>query len=73
MDLAGNCSTDFLTTADNTEFPHHEIKLMPDGKTLHFDSTGPKSSVFMDLEGNILKVFRREDTSYRAFYFPDLP
>lgn len=47
MDLAGNCSTDFLTTADNTEFPHHEIKLMPDGKTLHFDST--RAFYFPDL------------------------
>ena len=31
MDLEGNRSVDFLTAPENIDFPHHEIKRMPDG------------------------------------------
>ena len=76
VDTETMSATRLLNVANKPEYSVYtggNVELLPDGKTLHFDSTGPKSSVFMDLEGNILKVFRREDTSYRAFYFPDLP
>lgn len=64
-----------LNVANKPEYSVYtggNVELLPDGKTLHFDSTGPKVSVFTDLDGNVLKVFHREDNSYRAFYFEKL-
>ena len=64
-----------LNVANKPEFSVYtggNVELLPDGKTLHFDSTGPKTSVFTDLDGNTLKVIRRKDNSYRAFYFDNL-
>lgn len=64
-----------LNVANKPEYSVYtggNVEILPDGETLHFDSTGPKVSVFTDLEGNVLKVFHREDNSYRAFYFDRL-
>lgn len=45
------------------------VEILPDGKTVFFDFTQVRSAVFTDMKGNLLKVFTRKDTSYRAFYF----
>ena len=48
------------------------VEILPDGKTLLFNSTQAKSTIFTDMEGNALKVITRKNTSYRAFYFETL-
>lgn len=48
------------------------VEILPDGKTLLFNSTQAKSTILTDMEGNLLKSFTRKNTSYRAFYFETL-
>ena len=48
------------------------FQILPDGKTYMFDTTQGKGCVFVDGDGSILRVLKRKDTSYRAFYFDHL-
>ena len=64
MDLEGNRSVDFLTAPDNIDFPHHEIKRMPDGNIAVlcgtprvFDLTSIGGDANTTVYGDGIKIF----------------
>ena len=55
--------------AEYTSTTGGNAQVLSDGKTVMFDSGQGKCCAFVDMEGNILRIIKRQNTSYRAFYF----
>jgi len=68
-----------VTEEFSVSFPHEycsinrsNVDYHPDIDLMMFCSTVRCALVFTDLEGNILKVLKREDISYRAYYYDSI-
>lgn len=58
-----------LPSSELSSRDRSNVTLSKDGKMLCFCSTQGRATVFEDLEGNVLKVLRRTQISYRAYYY----
>lgn len=58
-----------LPSSEMSSRDRSNVTLSKDGKMLCFCSTQGRVAAFEDLEGNVLKVLRRSQISYRAYYY----
>ena len=63
------CAVKVPLSSEYTSTTGGYFQILPDNNTVMFDSTQGKCCAFTDMDGNVLRVFKRKDTSYRAFFF----
>ena len=63
-------SVDF--PAEFSSLDRSNVQLICNGTMLMFGSTLGRCALFADLEGNVLKVIKRNGISYRTYYYEDI-